>query len=362
MKIVMITPYYPPVIGGITNYVFYLTAFLQKIKTNKITVITRQGDTNIDVHSINTNKILFAIKSFIILYKIKPDVIHSHGSWYTMIPGFVYKSFHVNAMVIHTEHTEPPKNLKFYERTLLKLLYSYNNLITYASENTRNVLEKHYKIHARYKKIHGGVFVKPIKNEDTVEYIKKFGINRTSDGPLIAYLGPLVWQMKVEGVKRLVKSFRIIKKESPDASLLIIGDGQYRKEIETLVRDMKLEKSVILTGSIENPHPLLALCDIYAHISLMDSFPLSILEAMYLGLPVIATKVGDIPELIKNNQNGILVDPDDVSIAKSILELWGDKKKMQLLGDNGKKLVETHYGWDKIANKYMEIYEKSYSL
>ena len=92
--------------------------------------------------------------------------------------------------------------------------------------------------------------------------------------------------------------------------------------------------------------------------SRMESLPTTVKEAFYLNVPVIATNVGGIPELIKNNETGILVPPENPSkLAQAVNELLSDKEKATKLAINGNTFVKNNMTWDVILPKYIQFYE-----
>ena len=92
--------------------------------------------------------------------------------------------------------------------------------------------------------------------------------------------------------------------------------------------------------------------------SRMESLPTTVKEAFYLNVPVIGTDIGGIPELIKNNETGILVPPENPSeLAQAINELLSDKEKLEKLAANGNTFVKNHMTWDVILPKYIQFYE-----
>lgn len=136
-------------------------------------------------------------------------------------------------------------------------------------------------------------------------------------------------------VGRLVpwKGFRVLVEIMPDLlkkiselKLMIVGSGPQQLELENLVKKLNLEKQVILTGQLSREE-LLELknnVDIFILNTHWESFSFDVLEAMAVGLPIITTKVGSLPELIENNQEGILINPDDkeaiVNAVQKILQ------------------------------------------
>ncbi len=163
--------------------------------------------------------------------------------------------------------------------------------------------------------------------------------------------------MKVEGIKTLIEAFGIVKKTYPNAKLLIVGDGIYRIELERHVEMNKMTGDVIFTGFVTSPIIPLTITDIYTHISLQETLSISILEAMSMGKPIIASKIGGIPELIVDGENGILVEPKPKKIADRIIELCSDRERMKILGKNAQKTAKERHDWDDIAQKFITLYE-----
>ena len=90
----------------------------------------------------------------------------------------------------------------------------------------------------------------------------------------------------------------------------------------------------------------------------MDSFPTTVKEAFFLNVPVIGTNIGGIPELIIDNETGILIPPDNPEkLAQAVNELLSDKQKAQKLAANGNIFVKNNMTWDVILPKYIEFYE-----
>jgi glycosyltransferase involved in cell wall biosynthesis len=98
---------------------------------------------------------------------------------------------------------------------------------------------------------------------------------------------------------------------SPDARLVLIGDGPRRSSLESLARDLGIERSTDFVGHVANPYPRMAAADVFALCSHNEGIPNALVEAMYLKSAVIATDVGGIGEVVVHGQNGFLVRPDD---------------------------------------------------
>jgi glycosyltransferase involved in cell wall biosynthesis len=148
-----------------------------------------------------------------------------------------------------------------------------------------------------------------------------------------------------------------VKAQIPDVRLIVVGPTKYKKQFLSIIRDLGIEDNVILAGKV--PREELPLfysgCDVVAVPSLGgEGFPLVILEAMASGKPVIASRVGGIPEAITSGSNGILVDPGNVpQLTTALLELLGNENLRRKMGTRARLEAETKYDWKKIADQYV---------
>lgn len=357
MKICLITPYYMPIKGGISNYVLSLSENLSE-KNQETYIITRQGIKDAEeVYVSDVNKIFFILKAFFRIRALKPDVLHSHAHWYLLAPCVIYKFFKPNTCVIHTFHTDPINKTSGFKLVVMKRLLSRCDTLTFVSKHLHDKIMDNFDINIKTKIIYGGV--SPI-NPDEYEinqFKRKF--NLENHYPIISFVGALSWKMKAEGVKILSKAFKEVLIEFPNSRLLIVGDGTYRYDIESLVKELGIESEVIFTGFVDNAFIPLAASDIYAHISLQEGFPLAVLEAMGLGKPVVASNTGGIPEVIINGENGILVESNSEDISNSLIELINSKEKRCYLGHNAKDTTFDKFTWSKITDNVLSIYKNS---
>lgn len=352
-KICALTPYYPPIKGGISSYLSNLMSELEDLNFDTI-VISRYGNIDKKIHIIN-QKIYFVIKSYLILCNFKPDIIHAHSNWYTLVPAVAYKIHNHKTRLIFTFHTEPVGKMKNYKKQIFQRLLLKCDTVTFVSIALKNKLEKNYQIKTNKKVIYCGVSTNNnLYEEEIIKFANKFSLK--NNNPIITFVGPLVWKQKVEGVKILIKSFEIVKKMYPNAKLMIVGDGVYKEELEQLSKELNIY-DIVFTGFLDNVFIPLKLTDIYAHITLQEGFPIALLEAMSLGKPVIATKVGGIPEIIENYENGILTEADPEIIGKEIINLYQNKTKMKDVGEKARRTIEKSYSWEIITKEYIEIYK-----
>ena len=163
----------------------------------------------------------------------------------------------------------------------------------------------------------------------------------------------------VKRVEDLVYAMCIVTKRAPAAKLLLIGDGPERHRVERLIDKMDLRANITLTGYRSDVPELLRCADTLALPSETESAPLTILEAMSTGLPVIATKVGGIPEIVEDDSNGFLVPlkhPED--IADKLLILNSDRRKLRSMGIAARETILDRFSTEKVVNQYLAVYKR----
>jgi glycosyltransferase involved in cell wall biosynthesis len=144
---------------------------------------------------------------------------------------------------------------------------------------------------------------------------------------------------------------------SADIKFIIIGEGEERGKLEGLIKKHNLEKTVFLTGTILNASKYLKAFDIFVLPSVKEGFPWTVLEAMSAEIPVIVTKVGAVPDIIENGENGFLLEPrDSQSIADSIEKLLGDENLRKNMAQAGKKTVIDKFSLDKMMSEYIKLF------
>lgn len=164
------------------------------------------------------------------------------------------------------------------------------------------------------------------------------------------------------GILDLVEAVHIfINEYNMPLKLLILGEGEERKKIESLIKKYKLERYVFLLGFIpqDGIYDYLYASDIFIRPSLSEGLGNSFLEAMAAGLPVIGTPVGGIPDFLKDGVTGLFCKPKDpLSIADSIYKLLSDSALKQKIAQNGQNLVFENYNWDSVSEEMRGIFKQ----
>lgn len=182
---------------------------------------------------------------------------------------------------------------------------------------------------------------------------------RPDGRPVILYAGRLRTR---KAVAVLVEALARLRRDHPEATLVVIGDGEQRPALERQVRDHGLGRAVRFAGA--QPRSAMAAwyaaADVYCLPSLYEGFPLAVLEAMAAGLPVVASAVAGVPEAVEDGVTGRLVPPEDVTaLARALAEVAADPSAAQRMGEAGRRRVEEEFAIPKIAAAYVEQWSAS---
>jgi glycosyltransferase involved in cell wall biosynthesis len=151
-----------------------------------------------------------------------------------------------------------------------------------------------------------------------------------------------------------------IRRRHPAVTFLLIGDGPDRSELEDYVRTLGLERSVRFLGSRPDIPELLSVLDVVVLPSLEEGFPNAVLEAMAAGRPVVATRVGGVPEAVVHEKTGLLVPPRDPSaLADAVNCLLGDAGRRADMGRMGQKRVSEFFSLSRLVGEMEDLYEES---
>jgi glycosyltransferase involved in cell wall biosynthesis len=164
------------------------------------------------------------------------------------------------------------------------------------------------------------------------------------------------------GIEHLIEAFKYLPKSQEEKIvLMIIGSGPLEKKLKTKVENLGLKEKVLFLGNIPNKEvpKYLAMSDIFVRPSISEGLGNAFLEAMAVGIPIIGTPVGGIPDFLKDGETGLFCEvANPKSIAEKINILLTNENLCQKLIENGRKLVEEKYNWDLIAEKMRNIFNK----
>jgi glycosyltransferase involved in cell wall biosynthesis len=163
---------------------------------------------------------------------------------------------------------------------------------------------------------------------------------------------------KTKGLEYLIEAFKILTYTLNPIpyTLVLIGDGPERKNIKNQISKIKMGNKIFLTGRLPDAYKYLPAFDIFVLPSVKEGFPWALLEAMAAKLPVIATNVGAVPEIIENGKNGFLIEPRKPElIAQKIKELADDERLRNELGIQAHQTVVLKFDLNKMIKQTKEL-------
>jgi glycosyltransferase involved in cell wall biosynthesis len=177
----------------------------------------------------------------------------------------------------------------------------------------------------------------------------------------IITFGFVKWLLPKYGPDIAIESFAQVHKLRPNTRLILAGRGSMQAQLEARVKQLNLEDAVQILGRVDHEKvpALIRSFDVMLMPSIYESetFGVAAIEASACAVPVIASKVGGVPEAVLHNQTGLLVPPKDIdSLTKACLDLIDDPARRRQLGLAGRRFVERHYQWQNNCQQMEEIY------
>lgn len=275
-----------------------------------------------------------------IINSLQPDIIHFHIAClptYFLAFGLKKRKW----SLFETFHSIPGSTVSRLSDYIRKL-YIRHNLIRFVgiSNEISNLAVKKYK-GIVCSTVFNGIKIRDIELKTEKKY----------DLVNVASFTPVKNQML------LLKALQIIQHFKPTTSLLLVGDGPTKSECELFVKKEKIG-NVYFVGQSNDVYPYLSDSLIFVLSSKREGNPISILEAMNCGLPVVAPKVGGIPDIITDGVNGFLYKPEEVNeLASTILKLLNDKSLISSISNNCTKKIE-EYAIEKTIDEYLILFNE----
>ncbi|MCE3279634.1 MAG: hypothetical protein K0S44_1825 [Bacteroidetes bacterium] len=167
----------------------------------------------------------------------------------------------------------------------------------------------------------------------------------------------------IYGIDILIHSFSKVLQLNPDLSLklMIVGGGSKAKDYEKIVNDLGIKENVVFVGKVEYKEIIAYhnMIDIFVNVSRNESFGVSVLEASACEIPVIASNVGGLKEVVEDKKTGIVVESENISeVVNAINSLLNNAELRKKMGENGRVMVLNKYDLSKNVNELISVYNK----
>lgn len=284
------------------------------------------------------------------------DILHAHKFGSNVWASMLGPAAGVPVLVAH-EHSwsyrgQPLR--RFLDRELIAR--RADALIAVSSEDRRCMIEVERIDPAKIVVVPNGV---EIPQDDSHDVRTELGIDSTV--PVVGTVGNLV---PVKGFDVLVESAALLRERHPDLRVLIVGHGVGEADLRRRTAAAGVEDTVTLLG----PRPrsevpaFIRAFDVAVCCSRREGSPLSVMEYMAAGKPVVATRVGGLPELVRDGETGTLVQPEDPrALADGIASLLDEPERGRAMGRRGRELQRREYSLDRQVERIEELYESLYS-
>jgi glycosyltransferase involved in cell wall biosynthesis len=274
------------------------------------------------------------------------DVAQVHGAY--LLQYVMPAALLAGVDVVYTEHARHSLGRHAWLRRLARWHGRLFGTMVCVSQNLRDFMIDVVGLRAdRIAVIPNGIdvsaFSRPPKDHE-----------RDGDGLII---GTVARMTEAKDHGNLLRAFAAIRGQEQGVRLLLVGDGELRGEIESLIASLGLGDAVELTGKRSDIAQLLAGMDIFVLSSRREGFPVSIIEAMASGRTVVATDVGGVREIIDDGVDGVIVPPeDDASLAAALLSLVRDPDRRSRLGASAEKRAAMNFSDQAMIRRYMRLF------
>ena len=379
MRILQVTPFFAESYGGTERYSYFLSNALAD-RGHDVEVYTSRLYKGVYNPRLRPNLLVHRYVTLGSVWKINPlaiilpaliwnaseyDVIHAHSFLYftsnQVALAKIYRSY-------FNMRTPPvllqihggigiPKELKIsrYKKTIKRI---YDNTIgsmtIHAADAilTMSQIEKE-QILENFKVDENQILILPnAVLDETLELARFKKLDYEKDVFTLIYAGDLEpWK----AVDDLIAALKIVRKKIDNIELMIVGEGTQKKKLEKMARGLP----VWFTGYLPHKQALIRIAEANAFVmpSIWEGLPTVILEAMAAKTPVISTSVGAIPEIVKDEETGLLVKPaNPQALAEAIYKLWKNQDLAEKIANKSYNMIKRKYTFSRIARYAEHIY------
>jgi glycogen synthase len=389
MKILMLTWEYPPrIVGGISRVVEGLSRSLTQLG-NEVHVITNEMpgypsediDQGVFVHRVSIESPTPNFHTWVMMMNHyfskragrlfreagKFDIVHVHD-WLVLPAGSELKSFFSGSMVttLHSLEFRRSGGINTPENKMVDSLEWWatyeSSVIIVCSKSMMADTLSHFRVPVdKVKVIPIGIDPTKFKNRnvDKNRIREKYGVR--ADEKLILFVGRLTNQ---KGCEYLIRAIPFVSRYF-NVKLLIAGDGYMKSDLESAATAAGIRSRIVFAGYVEDSDltDLFLSSDVMVIPSIYEPFGVVALEAIAAKLPVVASSIDGLAEVIRHEENGILVFPrDSSSIAWGISRILSESGNTARLVENASKDIETRYSWRVVAVDTLNAYKQALAL
>jgi glycosyltransferase involved in cell wall biosynthesis len=275
------------------------------------------------------------------------DIIHAHAAKAHTIATFS-KKFHKKPVIYTRRIDYPPKKNRL---TLLK--YRLTDRIVAVSKRVAEVLKEEIGLEDKKLTVIHSVTDTEIEKKVNEKIVNDF--RKSVGGKII--IGSAAALTEQKNIPNLIEAATLVLKKYPEAVFVVLGEGHLRKELESLIERKGLKGKFKLPGFKRDIQNYIKAFDVFVLPSDNEGFSGSILNAMLLKVPVVATDAGGAQEVIEDGETGLLVERrNPVKLANAILRLLDDKELRKRITEKAYSVVVDNFSVGRMVDAYLRVY------
>jgi glycosyltransferase involved in cell wall biosynthesis len=284
------------------------------------------------------------------------QVIHAHMFGSSVWATIIGRLCRVPIVVAH-EHGSPERVGRL--RGLIERLVLARGVDTYlavSDDERRRLIDLRGIPEHKARVLHNGITAtSPTPDRDV-----RGDLGIPADAPVVITVGV---HRPEKAFDHLICAMTTVRERVPGVRLVLVGDGMMRAELEALTAQLGLEDTVVFAGSRSDVPDLLEAADVAVNSSVREGSPLSVLEYMEAGLPVVASLVGGLPDIVVDGVTGVLVPPgDEVVLGDTLAELLLDPDRARAMGERGRERRRAEFDLSTVARHLEELYDELRSV
>jgi len=359
-------------VGGLEKLVVELAKRIDKDKfSTSVWCLTGEGTLSKELSAIGIKVFYFNKKGGVdirlpfriarALKKEKIGIVHTHDSSANLY-GSVAAKIAGTKVIVNTEHGGIYFETRR-KRLANRILCLLNDREICVSNNVKDDLRRMGLYNKKLVVIHNGIDFDRFNVSIGKSGIRKdFGLN--SSDFIITTAGRLSGE---KNQRLILDAARPVLEKIPEARFIIAGDGPLRNELQEYAGKLKIADKVVFLGERSDIPRILKMSDCFALSSNYESFGLTILEAMASGIPVIATDVGGVKEIVRDGETGVLIQKEDAGLlAQAVIKIKNDPGCSGKIVTRAKEMVKNRYRIEKMVQDhedlYLNCYEEEFSL
>lgn len=290
----------------------------------------------------------------------RPDIVHTHTSkagalgrvaaWLSGVP-----------VVIHTPHGHifygyygrvMSGIIRLVERTLARVT---GRIITLTDRGAQEHVQYRIAAPDKFVTIPSGIVLSMFRSIQADPAVKRKELGLPTEGPVIGTVGRLV---PIKGHEWLLKAAPRVLAEFPHATFVFLGEGPLLGQLQQLASGLGISSHVMFMGTRQDVPECLAAFDVFAFPSLNEGMGRALIEAMAVGLPAVATRVGGIPDVVADGETGLLVPArDEAALADALLKLLRDPARRQAYGQAARRSMDERFDVSAMVRAIDRLYD-----